>query len=298
LSWKDALLDLFGYTPPEEPGPRSKPSPRQRPSAAPASGPPPPAGIGASSGATASGSRTGKPRPAPPPASSPIDPAPHAPPDAGGRHGRDEGEVLRVVRAAGGSFHRVVFTRNRRVMASVADRGATLRLNVSFASAPDAVLVAVSTLFSSRERNKREKARDAVRTFIHHIPHTPSPPVSRKRRVQAADLPHLQRLRAEFDRVNAALLDGGLPAVPLYLSGKMVRRNGHFSAHPLEIVVSRRLCTHGEPGEAELTLRHEMVHLWQHATGRPVDHGLDFRRMARKLDVHPRATRPVRWKAR
>jgi predicted SprT family Zn-dependent metalloprotease len=75
----------------------------------------------------------------------------------------------------------------------------------------------------------------------------------------------------------------------------MKRRNGHFSARPLEIVLSRRLCTHGAPGEAEQTLRHEMIHLWQFVEGIPVDHGAAFRRMARKLDVHPRATRRVEW---
>ena len=202
-----------------------------------------------------------------------------------------------MARAAGGSFRRVVFTQNRRVMASVAEGGQTLRLNAAFAEAPDAVLGAVSVLFTTRDGRTRNKARETVRRFIHAIPAPATPPTRRQRRVHPGDVAHIARLQAEFDRVNAEMLDGSLPRVPLYLSGLMRRRNGHFSAHPLEIVISRRLCTHGEPGEAELTLRHEMVHLWQHATERPVDHGLDFRRMARRLDVHPRATRPVRWKS-
>jgi hypothetical protein len=204
--------------------------------------------------------------------------------------------VLAVVRAAGGPYRRVIFTRNRRVMASVAEEGTALRLNDAFAAAPDAVLVAVSALFSARDRRTRDRARDLVRSFIQHIPAHPAPPARRKRRVNPGDRPHLDRLRAEFDRVNALHFGGSLPSVPLYLSGQMRRRNGHFSSHPPEIVISRRLCTHGEPGEAEHTLRHEIVHLWQHATGRPVDHGLQFRRMARRVDVHPRATRPVRWR--
>ena len=204
--------------------------------------------------------------------------------------------MLTAVRAAGGAFRRVVFTHNRRVMASVAERGSTLRLNAAFATAPDAVLAAVTALFTTRDGRARNRARDAVRRYIQQIPATTAPPARRKRRVNPHDAPHLQRLQAEFDRVNAELLEGTLPTVPLFLSGQMRRRNGHFSSHPVEIVISRRLCTHGEPGEAEQTLRHEMVHLWQHATGRPVDHGRDFRRMARRLDVHPRATRPVRWR--
>lgn len=204
--------------------------------------------------------------------------------------------MLAAVRGAGAGFRRVVFTRNRRVMASVAAGGEELRLNVAFASASDDVLAAVARLFSARDRRRRDAARETVRRFIEEIPAHPAPPRQRRRRVPPADRAHLERLRAEFDRVNAEHFGGTLPAVPLYLSGQMRRRNGHFSAHPLEIVLSRRLCAHGHEGESEQTLRHEMIHLWQHATGRPVDHGLDFRRMARRLGVHPRATRPVRWK--
>jgi hypothetical protein len=180
-------------------------------------------------------------------------------------------------------------------MASVAAGGEELRLNAAFAAAPDAVLVAVAELFSARGR-RRTAARERVRRFIAEIPAQPVPPARRARRVSPGDRPHLERLRAEFDRTNQEHFGGELPAVPLYLSGQMRRRNGHFSSHPPEIVISRRLCAHGHDGEAEQTLRHEMIHLWQHATGRPVDHGPEFRRMARRLGVHPRATRPVRWK--
>jgi len=84
--------------------------------------------------------------------------------------------------------------------------------------------------------------------------------------------------------------------VPIHLSRSMRRRNGHFSSQPLEIVISWRLCAHGAPGEAEQTVRHEMIHLWQYIEGAAVDHGPAFRRMAHRLDVHPRATRPVKWK--
>ena len=75
----------------------------------------------------------------------------------------------------------------------------------------------------------------------------------------------------------------------------MRRRNGHFCTHPLEIVISRRLCRKAEAGEAEKTLRHEMIHLWQHEQGHKPGHGRDFRRWAEKLGVHPRATRDVTW---
>lgn len=205
-------------------------------------------------------------------------------------------EVLAVVRRAGAPWERVVFTRNRRIMASVANRGRDLRLNDAFAAAPDAVLRAVAELFTARNARRRAAAREAVRRFIAEIP--PEPAAAPRRRVRKAppsDRAQLARMQAEFDRVNEERFGGSLPRIPIFLSGQMRRRNGHFSINPLEIVISRRLCTHGAAGEAEHTMRHEMIHLWQHVEGIPVDHGPAFRKMARRLDVHPRATRSVEW---
>lgn len=212
--------------------------------------------------------------------------------------GRSAAETLAVVARVAPQFRRIVFTRNRRVMASVAEKGAALRLNAAFAAAPDDVLVAVGRLFSARDARTRARARDAVRRFIAAIPADGGPPKRRRRRLAPGDAPHVERLRAEFRRVNEAHFGGALPDVPLYLSGQMRRRNGHFSSSPVEIVISRHLCHHAEPGESEATLRHEMIHLWQHVEGGKLGHGPDFRAWARTLDVHPRATRPVRWKDR
>lgn len=210
----------------------------------------------------------------------------------------DADRILQIVRRSHAGWQRVVLTRNRRIMASVSRDGRQLRLHESFAAAPEAVLVSVSELFSARNRGRRAAAREAVRAFIAGLPPAePGRPRRRPEPATAADRRHLARLQAEFDRVNDASFGGELPRVPLHLSRRMRSRNGHFCSHPVEIVINRRLCSHGAPGEAEHTLRHEMVHLWQHATGRSVDHGADFRAMARRLDVHPRATRNVRWKA-
>ncbi len=209
---------------------------------------------------------------------------------------RTEAEVLAAVRAAGSQAREVVFTRNRRVMASVAGGGRTLRLHRAFAAAPGAVLHAVARLFAARTGRERAAARAAVRDFLTTLPAPASAPARRARREPAADRPHLERLRAEFERVNREHFGGGLPEVPLYLSGRMRSRNGHFASHPPEIVISRRLCTDAAPGEAERTLRHEMIHLWQHASGKKPDHGAEFRAWARRLGVHPRARRTVRWK--
>lgn len=219
---------------------------------------------------------------------SPPDPAPEAAPRE-----RTAAEVLAVARAAGLGVREVVFTRNRRIMASLAGGGATLRLHLAFAAAPERVLQAVGRLFSARTARERTAARRVVREFLAQMPR-----VSRTRntrRVPATDRPHLERLAAEFDRVNREFFADALPKVSLYLSGRMRSRNGHFSSSPLEIVISRRLCNDAAAGEAEQTLRHEMIHLWQHSVGRKPDHGMEFRAWARRLGVHPRARRSVHW---
>lgn len=261
MKLKDILLDLFGSHEPDGPGPGPEPAPA-------------------------------------PKASSPAPRKPTAPPPADPR-ARDEAAVLAHVRRAGGEYRRVVFTRNRRIMASVGKDRGVLRLNEAFASASDEVLSAVAILFSPSRGKRKEAAKETVRRFINALP---APPPAerrvRKRSVHPSDRPHLERLQAEFDATNQRHFGGSLPRVPIFLSRQMRRRNGHFASQPLEIVISQRLCTHGHPGEAEHTVRHEMIHLWQYMTGAPVDHGPAFRRMAKKLDVHPRATRPVRWKGR
>ena len=234
-----------------------------------------------------------RPRPEPP-----APPAVAAPAAEPAPRGRSAAETLAIVAPVAPQFRGVVYTRNRRIMASVSERGRALRLNEAFALAPSEVLVAVARLFTSRDARTRARAKAAVREFIAGIPADGAPARRRPRAriVRPGDERHLERLRAEFRRVNALHFGGALPEVPLFLSTLMRRRNGHFCSHPLEIVISRRLCTHAGAGEAEHTLRHEMIHLWQHAQGKKPDHGMEFRAWARRLDVHPRATRRVAWK--
>jgi predicted SprT family Zn-dependent metalloprotease len=265
----DDVLDLFGWVPPARPRPTAAPAPRP-------SAPAPPAA----------------------PTEPPARPAPASRSGAPARSGRTDAEVLALVAPLAPHFRKVVFTRNRRTMASVAERGRTLRLHDAFADAPKEVLLAVARLFSARDARTRARAREAVREFIRTIPLDPGAVRRRPRarQVEPRDEPHVQRLREEFRAVNAAYFDGALPEVPLFLSGQMRRRNGHFCSNPLEIVISRSLCTHAHAAEALHTLRHEMIHLWQHAEGKKPDHGPEFRAWARRLDVHPRATRRVEWK--
>jgi hypothetical protein len=179
-------------------------------------------------------------------------------------------------------------------MVSLGTNRETLRLHLGFAAAPDVVLHAVGRLFTRGTAGEHEAARQTIREYLGTLPPVPVQP---RRRPHQADQSHLLNLRAEFDRVNARYFADELPDIPLYLSDRMRRRNGHFSVSPLEIVISRRLCTSAAPDEAESTLRHEMIHLWQHVNGRSPDHGMEFRRWAQVLKVHPRATRMVCWRA-
>jgi len=203
-----------------------------------------------------------------------------------------EEPLLAEVRAGGASFGSVVFTRNRRVMVSIGDGGKTLRLNERFQAAPPEVWRAIGCVVSRKPERARLRAKEVIVAFLRDNAPETRPP---RRRPARADREDVARLAAEFDRVNEEYFGGALPSVPISLSGRMRRRNGHFSTHPLEIVISRRLCRQAEAGEAEKTLRHEMVHLWQHEQGHKPGHGRDFRRWAEKLGVHPRATRDVTW---
>lgn len=206
--------------------------------------------------------------------------------------------ILGETQRGGARFRNVVLTRNRRVMASVADGGRTLRLHEAFAHAPPEVLHSLGRIFSSGDREERSVARDLVRSFLAAAIPARSAPAARRltrHRPHPSDAPHLAELLNEFRRVNGAYFGGSLPEIPIRLSGRMRRRNGHFSSDPLEIAISRTLCARGAAGEAFSTLRHEMIHLWQWTKDVRVGHGADFRGWARLLGVHPRASRTVCW---
>jgi len=208
--------------------------------------------------------------------------------------------VLAELSRVGKGFKRIVVTENQRVMASVTDRGRTLRIQKVFLQAPAEVLHALGTVLTRPKGREVGAEREALRTFLAGVAtgSTQEPPRRRARRFRPPspeDLPYLRRLEVEFRSVNAAHFDSNLPEIPIRLSTRMSRRNGHFSAAPPTIVISRTLFTSAMDGEAERTLRHEMIHLWQWATGSPLGHGAEFRRLAGRLQIHPRATRAVCW---
>ena len=267
MSLKDIILDLFGPAPePDRPDPRPAPRPRK----------PQPVGTPLR----------------PVPAVDVVDAAPPAP------AGRGEHELLALLRKHGAPYRRVAFTNNRRTMISVGRDPTLIRMNHSFATADEGILAEVAVLYTPGVKPRRKaQAKAVVQAFINALPlESAPPPRARARRAHPGDRVHVERMQAEFDRINRERFGGRLPRVPIHLSRVMRRRNGHFSSHPLEIVISWKLCVHGEEGQAEETMRHEMIHLWQYIEGAPVDHGPAFRRMAHRLDVHPRATRPVKWK--
>ncbi|MDR0787885.1 MAG: SprT-like domain-containing protein [Gemmatimonadota bacterium] len=225
---------------------------------------------------------------------------------------RGKGDGLTGEIAKGGArFERVVFTRNRRVMISVTDEGRTLRLHELFSDASPELLREIGMFCSRPGTSRGRQARQKLRDFLTAAgaispagsasvasPSASSASPSRPHRTRAArvcaeDVVPLERLRAEFEAVNARYFGSSLPLVSIRISNRMRQRNGHFRCEPPEIAISRLLFTTAVEGEAEQTLRHEMIHLWQWATGAKLGHGADFRRWARKLEVVPRARRIV-----
>ncbi len=186
---------------------------------------------------------------------------------------------------------------NRTVMVSLS-RG-VLRIHRGYGFASDRVLQAIVRFLNPRL--PRATRRAAEREFL-AFPveeYAPPPQVPRRtERPQPGDLLLLHRLRRSFDRFNAEHFAGTLSDLPIRLSARMRSRLGELSVdlrtgRPLEIALSRRHLARHPWHEVEHTLLHEMVHQWQAETGRPVDHGLTFRKKAREVGVLPQARRAV-----
>jgi hypothetical protein len=185
----------------------------------------------------------------------------------------------------------LVLMRTRTVMVSLIGR--TLRVHEGYAEAPESVLRAIVAFAMARSKTERTAARDLI--LAHDVERGPAP-----RRVEPArpgDVAMIAQLTEAHRQLNAQWFEGTLSSIPLRLSGRMATRLGHFdpgSRHtPSEIVLSRsHISKHGWR-EAMHTLLHEMVHQWQHETGRPVDHGPQFRAKAKAVGITPAARRDV-----
>lgn len=116
---------------------------------------------------------------------------------------------------------------------------------------------------------------------------------------RGTDADAVRRLAESFQALNARHFGGALPPVPIAVSGRLRRRLGQITieratGRPLGITIARRHVATHEWREVEETLLHEMVHLWQCASGQRVDHGPRFRAKAREVGVTAAARRTVR----
>lgn len=191
-------------------------------------------------------------------------------------------------------------TDNRAVMVSLSARG-VLSIHRGYAKASDRVLKAVVRFLSRSTRPAlRRAARQEILSFRAELG---AGGTMRPRRAadrpRPGDVAHAERLARLFRDANAAHFGGTLPPLPIRLSGRMKTRLGQLCLEPgtgvpFEITVSRRHIERHEWAEVADTLLHEMVHLWQHVNGHPVDHGAAFRARAREVGVTPAARRSVR----
>lgn len=185
----------------------------------------------------------------------------------------------------------LVLMRTRTVMVSLIGR--TLRVHEGYAEAPESVLRAIVAFAVARNKNERVAAREVI--LAHDVERAPV--ARRQEPSRPGDAALITQLTEAHRQLNAQWFDGTLKSIPLRLSGKMATRLGHYdpgSRHLApEIVMSRtHIAKHGWR-EAMHTLLHEMVHQWQHETGRPVDHGPEFRNKAREVGITPAARRDV-----
>lgn len=204
-------------------------------------------------------------------------------------------EIEHRLRALGlrGVEH-VVAHRNRRIVLSVTP-SRVLRVHEGFALAPDRVLKAIVRYV--RPGTPRALRRAALSEIVTFPVETIAPPPPRAPRPRADDLPVLEQLETMHHALNTRHFGGALGAVTFRLSGRMRERLGEFTGGrggaPSEIAISGRHIRRDGWAEVEHTLLHEMIHQWQAERGKPVNHGREFRHMARLLGVLPRARRPV-----
>lgn len=198
---------------------------------------------------------------------------------------------LGLHRVAGIRLHR-----NAVVMVSLTRRG-ELRLHEGYAEAPDRVLEAIVRFVRPMARRVTRQAALAV---IRAWPlagegrEARGERVLRIPRVRPEDREIVERLGSRWAELNALHFGGSLQPIPILISGRMRRKLGELryersSRRATRITLSRRLVRRHTWAEVEETLLHEMVHQWQAETGRPVDHGAEFRRKAREVGVVPRA---------
>lgn len=193
---------------------------------------------------------------------------------------------------------KVTLTRNRQVLVSLTPT-AGLRLHAGYAWAPDDVLRAIVTFISPGVlRVRRMEARRLFLRFPVEL-HAPSREASSRRAMSDEHLPHIARLERLHQILNDRHFAGVLRPISIRISDGMRRRLGEYalpsSGRSAEIVLSHRHIRRDGWQAATQTLLHEMVHQWQYESGRPVDHGSDFRARAREVGIPAAATVPAAY---
>jgi hypothetical protein len=210
---------------------------------------------------------------------SPPRPSPPSPPDLAAR-----------LRASGvAPTRRITLHRNRRVMISMTRDGA-LRVHAGYGWAPDPVIAALVAWVTPRTpaRVRRAAARIFLAFPVHDYVAPPPPRRSRTDPPLPGDDARLARLTALHQELNRRWFDGQLRPIRLQLSSRMRTKLGHYTLAadgPATISISRRHLRRDGWIEVASTLLHEMVHQWQAETGRPVDHGREFRRKALEVGI-------------
>jgi len=175
--------------------------------------------------------------------------------------------------------------------------GKRFRVHEGYAEAPDEVLGAIVQFVRPGTSRAVRLAARAIFIGFPAEEHAPAPPGAapepRARPEDAGALARLAQLHAELNRRH---FDGALGEIPLIVSHRMRRRLGEVrldrkSGRAVLIAISRRHLRRDGWAGAAATLLHEMIHQWQAETGRPVDHGAEFRRKARQVGIEPRAVR-------
>ena len=206
----------------------------------------------------------------------------------------DASALLARLRAMGlRNVDALLLTTKRRTMVSI--KGRMLRVHVGYLGAGDDVLTAIVAFVMARRGAGRTAAMHVIIGYARGLTEHSAP--ARVARTHPADEALAERLEIAHAEMNEARFGGELQGIPVRVSRRMKSRLGHYSpargGEGAEIAISQQhLKKHGWASAME-TLLHEMVHQWQAETGRPLDHGTQFRKKAREVGIRPRATRAV-----
>jgi len=225
-----------------------------------------------------------------------AEPLPAEPPVAGPDPTAAERLVARLRALGLPPFERISTHRNEQVMLSwVPER--VLRVHLGYTDAPDEVLQAIVRFVTPGTRRPLRLAARRVFLGFPADEHAPRPARRRRpERLAPGDANLLLQLEQLREQLNREHFGGDLRPIPIRVSRRMRTRLGELrldrrSGEAVHIGISRRHARRDGWAAVRETLLHELVHQWQAETGRPVDHGPEFRRKARELGIQPRAVR-------